>query len=99
MLDCPAQIHTSPINISSNLISLIDKDRESKLAFLAGSSADQVPSFEVLTLLFSIPRVTLTSSPGVAVPQIRIGMFCCSTIPVPKTGAGRRCSSRAATAC
>ena len=85
--------------MSWNIISLIDKDIDLKLAFLAGSFTDQLPSFPALTRQFSEPSVTLISSPGVAVPQIRIGMFCCRTIPAPNTEAGRRDSSKAAIPC
>ena len=56
---------------------------EEALSFLR--TTRQLPSSSALTVFFTLPKVTLTSSPGLAQPQIGTGMSRWSTMLLPKT--------------
>ena len=80
IFDCPEQSHTSPINISFSLMSLI-RIRYGPPAFIDGSVTLQCPLLSAVAAYFFFMNVTLTLSPASAVPHILTGCSRCNTIP------------------
>src|SRR5262245_59754913 len=65
----------------------------SALVFLAGNLTDQLPLASALAVTLASRKVTVTSSPASAQPQMGSGLSACNTMLFPMI-AGKRTSAR-----
>ncbi|MDR2674151.1 MAG: hypothetical protein LBC18_04600 [Opitutaceae bacterium] len=86
MLDCPAQIHTSPTRTSVIVTVFVPRMiivRDSGLAVPGLNRACHLPSAPAMTFVFSPANSMPTALPGSSQPQIGFSWFCWSTMWSP----------------
>ena len=108
MFDCPEQSQTSPTSTSLNVTAVLPPETTSGVpacfgsAFIAGSLTSHLPESSAVAEASWPRNLTVTFSPGSAVPQTGTAMPCCSTMWSPKTGAAlaaaRACGPQASIA-
>ena len=82
MFDCPPQIQTSPISTSlivTVFLPVTTSSWPTVFIFMAGNLSIHLPSASALVVAWALPTLTVTCSPGSAVPQTGTGRSRCST--------------------